>query len=293
MLLPKFDFHGPTSLDKALTLKKEHIKTAKILAGGTDLLVNLKKGLTSCDHIISLTDIRELSEIKLETSSVTIGACVTMTSLSCSGIIKEKFPALKSGADSLGNHLIRNRATIGGNVCNASPAGDTLPALITYGAMVILENIDGKREVEAEHFFTGAGKTKIQDDEILTGFRLPIPDQHTGAHYIQLGKRKSSEINVVNVASFVQYDPALKKIINARIALGSVAATPIRSRKAETLLKNQIGEDSLFIKAGETARKEDCKPMDDFRGTARYRQAMVGVLTKRTLCAAFEQAKNS
>ncbi|MCK5098044.1 MAG: xanthine dehydrogenase family protein subunit M [Desulfobacteraceae bacterium] len=290
MLLPKFDFHDPVSLKQALTLKNKYLENAKLLAGGTDLLVHLKMELITCDHIISLSKIKDLFQIKVEDTSVTIGACVTMSNLSTSDIIIDKFPALKSGADNLGNHLIRNRATIGGNVCNASPAGDTLPALMVYNSTVLLESINGKREVPMENFFKGPGKTEIQDNEILTGFRLPVPEKHSGAHYIQLGKRKSSEINVVNVASFVEYDPETKIIIKARITLGSVAATPVRSLKAEALLKGKIAEESLFNQAGETARKEDCKPIDDFRGTAEYRKAMIGVLTKRTLCTAFEQA---
>ncbi len=293
MLLPEFDFHDPVTLEEGLILKNIYRENAKFLAGGTDILVHLKMKLAACNHLINLSKIKDLFQIKIENKSITIGACITMSKLSTTDTIKDKFPALKSGVDNLGNHLIRNRATIGGNVCNASPAGDTLPALMVYDAVVLLESLDKRREIPIAQFFTGPGKTKIQNNEIMTGLRLPIPAKHSGADYIQLGKRKSSEINIVNVASFVEYDPKIKKIKNARITLGSVAATPIRSKKAEILLKNQIAKESLFSKAGETARREDCKPMDDFRGSAEYRRAMIGVLTKRTLCAAFEQARNT
>jgi carbon-monoxide dehydrogenase medium subunit len=291
MLLPNFDFHDPVSLKEALTLKNNLGKNAKILAGGTDLLVHIKKKLITPQNLISLSKINDLCNIKTQGSSVVIGACVTMAKLCESQIIIDNFSALKSGAESLGNHLIRNRATLGGNACNASPAGDTLPSLLVYDAVALIESVDGKREVPIAQFFKGPGKADIQDNEILTGFKLPIPDKNTGAHYIQLGKRQSSEINVVNVASFLQYDPDTKKVINARISLGSVAATPIRANKAEAALKDQTAEETLFFQAGEVARKEDCKPIDDFRGSAEYRQAMVGVLTKRTLKAAFDQAQ--
>jgi len=291
MLLPNFDFHDPVSLKEALTLKNTYGKNAKVLAGGTDLLVHIKKKLIKVENIINISKIKDLCDIQTNNKSAVIGACVTMAKLSESEIVTDKFSALKSGAENLGNHLIRNRATIGGNACNASPAGDTLPALLIYDATALVESIDGKREVPIAQFFKGPGKADIQDNEILTGFRLPFPDKNSGAHYIQLGKRKSSEINVVNVASFLEYDPDTKKVVNARIALGSVAATPIRSSKAEAALKDQTADESLFYDAGEIARREDCKPIDDFRGTAEYRQAMVGVLTKRTLLAAFEQAK--
>ncbi len=290
MLLPKFEFHEPGTVKEALDLKKKWGSTARFLAGGTDLLVHLKKKIITADHIISLQKIEVLTQIRDNKDSVEIGACSTMAKISGTPVIKEKFSALKSGVDNLGTHLIRNRATIGGNVTNASPAGDSLPALLIYKAVVLLESLDGKREIPIENFFKGPGKTDMKADEILTGFRLPTPPAHSGAHYIQLGKRKSSEINVVNVASFLEFDPKTKKILDTRIALGSVAATPIRSLKAEEMLKGKIAEEASFFEAGEKARFEDCRPIDDFRGSAAYRRAMVGVLTKRTLSTAFELA---
>ncbi len=291
MLLPNFNYHDPGKLSDALALKAEHLANAKCLAGGTDLLVHLKKKLAKADHLINLSTIDDLCRITQDDDSVTIGACVTMAQLCASKIISTRFGALKSGARNLGNHLIRNRATIGGNVCNASPAGDSLCALLVYDAKVLLAAKDHQKEIPVDKFFTGPGSTQIQEDEILTGFKLSIPDKNSGAHYIQLGKRKSSEINVVNVASFLQYDPDTNKVAAARIALGSVAPTPIRARNAETILKDAPAEESVFYEAAEAARKKDCKPINDFRGTAAYRQAMIGVLTLRTLKASFEQAK--
>ena len=290
MLLPPFEFHEPLTIEDALELKKTLGENARLLAGGTDLLVHLKKKLITTKNIISLSRIKPLSLITREDDSVVIGACTTMAQLSSSPVIQEKFAAIKSGCDNLGTHLIRNRATIGGNACNASPAGDTLPALLIYDAMALLASSDTKREIPIANFFTGPGKSCLGPNEILTGFRLPIPGKNSGAHYIQLGKRKSSEINVVNVASFLEYDPGTGKVITCRIALGSVAATPIRAGKAETALLGQTPEETAFFAAGEIARKEDCRPIDDFRGTAGYRQAMVGVLTKRTLATAYERA---
>ncbi len=290
MLLPKFEFYEPTSIQQAIELKKKYQGKAKLLAGGTDLLVHLKKKLITTDHIISLSKIKDLSQIKEERDFIEIGACVTMSQLSKSKVIQEKFSALKEGGDNLGNHLIRNRATIGGNVCGASPAADTLPALLVYQTQVLLQGPDGRRKVAIESFFKGPGKTIIKDDEILTGFELPIPQKNCGAHYIQLGKRKSSEINVVNVASFIEINPGNKTIKNCRIALGAVAATPIRSFFAEDALKNKTADETAFYEAGEVARRKDCKPIDDFRGTAEYRRAMIGVLTKRTLETAYKQA---
>ncbi|MCK5164814.1 MAG: xanthine dehydrogenase family protein subunit M [Desulfobacula sp.] len=291
MLLPKFEFHEPASIQEAIELKKKYRTDARLLAGGTDLLVHLKKKLITTDHVISLLRIKDLGQIKNNKESVEIGACVTMARLSESKVIQENFCAIKAGADNLGTHLIRNRATLGGNVCNASPAADTICSLIVYQAHALLESTDGKRELPIESFFMSPGKTDIRDNEILTGFKLSIPGKNCGAHYIQLGKRKSSEINIVNVASFIQFDPSDQTIMNSRIALGSVAATPIRSFHAEKILQNKKASESLFYEAGEAARHKDCKPIDDFRGTADYRKAMIGVLTKRTLDAAFKQVQ--
>jgi carbon-monoxide dehydrogenase medium subunit len=291
MLLPTFEFHAPLSVQDALELKQTHKGDAKVLAGGTDLLVHLKKKLITTKNLISLSRIKELSAIQEIDDTVIIGACATMAKIAATPVIQKKFAALKAGCDNLGTHLIRNRATIGGNACNASPAGDTLPALLVYEAKALLESSAGKRTVPIQDFFTGPGRTCIQEDEILTGFELALPPAHSGAHYIQLGKRKSSEINVVNVAAFLQYDPDSGTVADARIALGSVAATPIRAPQAEAALKGLPAEEKNFSAAGETARKEDCRPIDDFRGSAAYRAAMVGVLTKRTLAAAFEQAQ--
>ncbi|MCP4670836.1 MAG: xanthine dehydrogenase family protein subunit M [Desulfobacula sp.] len=291
MLLPKFKLHEPASIEDALKLKKSHGSDARLMAGGTDVLVLLKKKVIFTDTIISLSKIKDLSQITQTDGAVIIGACATMAQLSASPVIQEKFNAIKTACQSLGTHLIRNRATIGGNCCNASPAGDSMPALMIYDAKVIIESAGKKRELPIEDFFKGPGKTDLAPNEILTGFKLPIPPANSGAHYIQLGKRQSSEINVVNVGSFLEFDPDTKKVINTRIALGSVAATPIRAEKAEDSLKGKPAEESSFYDAGEAARKEDCKPIDDFRGSASYRQAMIGVLTKRTLQAAFEQAK--
>jgi len=293
MLLPTFEFHEPLSLEDALELKKTLGESARLLAGGTDLLVHLKKKLVTAENLISLTKIKALSLITQEENAIVIGACATMAMISSAPIVQEKFKALKAGCDSLGSQLIRNRATIGGNACNASPAGDTLCPLLVYDATALLASSGSTREIPIADFFTGPGKSCIRHDEILTGFRLPIPVDTSDAHYIQLGKRKSSEINVVNVASFLEYDPDTGKVAACRIALGSVAATPVRAPQAEAAILGQVPEEASFFAAGEKARREDCRPIDDFRGTATYRQAMVGVLTKRTLAAAYDRARGA
>jgi len=290
MLLPKFDYHEPTSIKEACGIMAEHGDKARLLAGGTDLLVHLKKGLISLDHMVYLSKISPLTEITESDGIIRIGSCCTMTQVIQSDTIRNKLSAVMKGAASIGSVLVRNRATIGGNICNGSPAGDSLPSLIAYGSSVTLESLDGSRDVLLEDFFTGPGKTSIKTGEVLTTICIPVPPAGSGADYIQLGKRKSTEINVVNVASFISLNPSDGTIENARIALGSVGPTPLRAPVAEDLIKDQTPSDALFAEAGEKARREDCKPIDDFRGSAEYRRAMIGVLTKRTLLEAHKEA---
>lgn len=291
MLLPPFEYFEPASVREALELKKQHGENARFLAGGTDLLVHLKKKLITTDVVIDLGKIPELKQITVEGDTCFIGACTTMSRLSGDTTIQKHFPALKQGADNMGTHLVRNRASLGGNSCNASPAADTPPALLVYDAVVLLESLDGKREVPVKDFYLAPGKSAIGPEELMLGFRLPVPPANSGSQYIQLGKRKSSEINVVGVASYLEVNPSSGNVENARIALCAVAPTPVRAPEAEAAVIGQKAEEDLFYAAGEKARHEDARPIDDFRGTADYRRAMIGVLTKRTLANAFEQAK--
>ncbi len=290
MLLPKFDYHEPTTIKEACEIMAEHGNKARLLAGGTDLIVHLKKGLISLDHMVCLSKIGPLQEISESVGSIRIGPCCTMTQVTESEIIQKKLNAVVQGAGSVGSVLVRNRATIGGNICNGSPAGDSLPSLVAYGASVTLESLNGTRDVLFEEFFTGPGKTVLEPGEILTAITVPVPPEGSGADYIQLGKRKSTEINVVNLASFISLNKDNGTIENARIAMGSVGPTPLRAPVAESILKGETPSDALFAEAGERARRDDCKPIDDFRGTADYRRAMIGVLTKRTLLAALKEA---
>jgi len=292
MLLPKFDYHEPATIKEACQIMAEHGDKARLLAGGTDLIVHLKKGLISLDHMVYLSKISRLKEISETAGVIKIGSCCTMTQIAESELIQTKLKAVMKGVSAIGSVLVRNRATLGGNICNGSPAGDSLPSLISYGASVTLESLAGTRDVLLEDFFTGPGKTSIKSGEILSEILLPVPPEGSGADYIQLGKRKSTEINVVNVASYISLNKTNGTIDTARIALGSVGPTPLRAPVAEGVLKGETPSDALFAEAGERARRDDCKPINDFRGTADYRRAMIGVLTKRTLLSALKEAAN-
>lgn len=289
MLLPKFDFHEPVSVDEACEIMATYGAKAKLMAGGTDLMVNMKKKIMTPDHLVCLSRISSLHGIEEKGGQIIIGGRYTVAELTVDSLVEAKLGALRSGAKALGSPLVRNRATIGGNIGSARPAADLPPSLIAYGATAMLESSRGKRELLLGNFFKGPGFTEIDVDEILTEIRVPVPRQGEGAGYINLGVRKAQDCNVVNVASFIALDEKDGSVKKARIVMGSVGPTPLRASTAEAVLVGQKPDERLFLKAGEAARR-DCTPIDDFRGAASYRKAMVGVLTKRTLDIAHRRA---
>ena len=289
MLLPAFDFIAPSSLEEAGGIMQRHGKNARILAGGTDLLVNMKKKLLEPARLVSLHRIEALRQISTAGEMLEIGAGVTVASIADSTFIRKIFPALAAGARALGSPLIRNLATIGGNIGSARPAADLLPALIVYAAEVTLVSSAGTRQASIQDLFTGPGMTIIRENEIISKIGLLFPGNTSGAGYINLGVRKVQDCNLVNVAAGIVLDRQGKRIKSARIAMGSVGPTPLRALSAEKLLIGGSPGDALFEKAGRAAM-EDCRPIPDFRGSAEYRRAMIGVLTQRALNLALQQA---
>ncbi|QTA92902.1 FAD binding domain-containing protein [Desulfonema magnum] len=291
MLLPKFDFHEPATIAEACQMMAEFGSEARLIAGGTDLMVNMKHKVISPNHVVSLSRIDDLKKLDLSDSTVKIGACFTVAEITESEEIGKKLSALRTGARALGSPLVRNRATIGGNLGTARPAADLPPSLMVYDAKVVLTKSSGEREVSLDSFFKGPGVTEIQPDEILTEIRVDVPPPHAGAGYINLGIRQAQDCNLVNVASYIALDGPDGTIQSARVVMGCVGPTHLRASSAEKLLIGEKPSDELFEKAGEAAMG-DCTPIDDFRGSAQYKKAMVGVLTKRTLGIALKEAKD-
>ncbi len=288
MLLPKFDFHEPKTLNEACQILAEYGTKAKILAGGTDLMVNMKKKILSPQQVVSISRIPELKELDTSGDQTRIGACFTVADICESGAILKRLSALTEGAKNLGTPLIRNLATIGGNIGSARPAADLPPPLMAYGAQAVLGSISGNRTVPLDQFFLGPGFTAMKPDEILTEIQVPPLSPGAGAGYINIGVRKGQDCNLVNVASYISLDSD-GTIRNARIVMGCVGPIPLRARTAEQLLIGQKPDAALFSRTGDAART-DCTPIDDFRGTAAYKKDMAGVLTRRTLEIAYRQA---
>jgi CO/xanthine dehydrogenase FAD-binding subunit len=290
MPLPKFEYHEPKTLSEAGRILGQIGDQASILAGGTDLLVKMKKGETSPPHVVCLSRIGELKEAKKEQEVLAIGACVPVADLMEKEQVRHDFKGLCEGSGSLGTPLVRNLATVGGNLVTARPAADLPPPLIAYGATITLKKETGERTLPLEEFFKGPGETIIETNEILCSILLREPPLYSGGGYVKLGIRRTLEISLVNVAAFLALDGPNGPIQEARLVLGAVAPTPLRSLSAEQALIGERPNEALFEKAGEQASK-DAKPIDDFRASADYRREMVKVLTKRALRQAYEEAK--
>lgn len=280
MLLPRFEFHEPHTLEDACRLMGELGEKARPLAGGTDLLVNMKKKILAPEHLVSLGRIEPLGELSSDNDGLRLGAALTAAQIAESADVRERFPALAEGASRLGSPLIRNLATVAGNLASARPAADFPPPLIAYGARVVVRNASGDRTLPVEELFRGPGATSLGPDDLLEAVQLDALEERSGAAYIKLGVRQTLEISLVNVAAYLGLEN--KTIQTARIVLGSVAPTPIRAPAAEKTLIGELPSPALFAKAAEAA-SEDAKPIDDFRASAAYRRDMVRTLTRRAL----------
>ena len=291
MILPKFEFHEPATIGEACELMAHYRGKARPLAGGTDLLVNMKKKILSPERLVSLGRIPELSRLERSNGTLWIGAGVTVSAIAASETVDRDVPALGQGARALGTPLIRNLATIGGNIGSARPAADLPPALIAYDAVLVLQSAAGERRLPIADFFKGPGQTAAREAELIAAVAIRVPVGHAGAGYLNLGVRKAQDCNIVNAASFLELDERAEIIRAVRVALGSVGPTPLRSPSAEAVLIGQKPTEALFDLAADAARR-DCSPILDFRGSAEYRRDMVGVLTRRTLSMALAEARS-
>lgn len=286
----KFAYYAPNTVKEAAAVLAKS-PNGKVLAGGTDLLVQIKehvKGMAP-DFVVSLKNINELKAVKFSAKDgATIGAGATIADALAAKNIREKFPALAQGAEIIGSLQIQNTATIGGNVCNAAPSADAVPPLIAYGATATIAGPRKTRTVALEEFFVGPGKTVLAPDEILVSINIPTPPARSGCNYVRHTPRAQMDIAMVGVASYIELKNG--KITDAKIVLGAVAPTPIRARLAEDLLRGNAPSEELIAKAADQAAMEE-SPISDVRGSAGYRRYITSVLVKRTMLAALKQAQ--
>ena len=278
-----FEFYQPSTLQQASRLLKDNGPGGRFLAGGTDLVIAMKeKGLLP-KYVVDLKRVPGLSGIRENgDGAIALGALTTLYEIETSALIKNKYPFLAQGAAEVGSIQIRNRATIGGNMANATPSADTAPALIALNATAKIASASGERTVKLEDFFKGPGQTVMNPDEILTEVTIPNPGPSLVGEYIKFSPREMMDLAYVGVAVAYNLAASDKKCTNVRIVLGAVAPTPIRAKRAEAALEGQVLSETLAEKAGQIAA-EEAKPISDVRSSADYRRAMVGTMTKRAL----------
>jgi carbon-monoxide dehydrogenase medium subunit len=284
----EFEYLEPTSMQQALEWLNTHRGRARVLAGGTDLYLRLRKGVFLPEYVIDLKRVPQLDYITPNhRAGVQIGPTTLQDDVACSSLMQQLYPALAEAAGWVGAIQTRNRATVVGNLCNASPAADTAPALLSYDAQVTIASIQGERTIPLEEFFVGPGKTALQDNELVAEIHLPAPQPHTGAAFFRR-TRTAMDIAVVCGAAMLQLSNGTCQ--NVRIALGAVGPTPLRATRAEAALRGQTLSDQVVEDASRIAA-EEARPIDDVRSTAEYRREMVRVLTRRGLSQALERAR--
>ncbi len=281
--LSEFEYLKPTTLSEATGVLKKQSGRARIIAGGTDLLVEMKSRSIQPRMLIDIKSLPGLGNIEFgEKDGLRIGALATMNEIVSSSVIREQFSILSQAAQTIGSMQVRNRGTIGGNLCNASPSSDTAPALLALGARVKIAGERDERTIALEEFFMGPGQTVLQPGEILTEVLISPPAPHTAGVYLKLGIRKAMEIALVSVGVVLSLDKIRGICKEIKIALGAVAPTPIRSKKAEAVMKGRPLVDEWITQAAQRA-SEEARPISDLRGSAEYRREMVKVLVQRAI----------
>ncbi len=272
-----FEHYAPDSIEELLEMLKSK-PNAKLIAGGTDLLLQMKQGTARPETVISLKNVEELRGFSVSKNGYRLGAGMTLRGITRSNELTQNFPGLVYAAGVVASEQIRTLATLGGNICNASPSADMVPPLIALDAVVQLVSNQGQRDLSLSDFFKGPGESVLKSGEIMHSIFLPQPSGNM--IYSKHAPRKFMDLAVVGVA--VRLAKKNGKINEARVALGAVGPVPFRAEKTEALLAGQALTTELMLEAGEMAAGE-CVPIDDIRGSAWYRKRMVKVHVRRNL----------
>jgi len=309
--MKKFDYFKPKTLEEALRLLAQHGEKAKLIAGGTDVIVMIKQKAMAPDVIISLQGIPGLDQIQYN-GSLSLGPMVTHRAIEKSAVIRENFSALADAVDDLGSIQIRNVATLGGNLCTAAPSADTATPLLVFGTQVKIKSAKEERTLPIEEFFRGPGETALKTGEMVKELSIPKPLPNTGSAYYKLQRRLALDLPILGVSVLLSLNKdqvtcsdllctasPISTILHkmeedeilcrdVRIALGVAAPTPMRALKAEALLRGKTLSDELLEEAAHTASQE-AQPRDTLRGEAWYRRDMVRVLVKRMAMKSIER----
>ncbi len=285
------DYAAPRTVAEAVALLKERGDRARVLAGGTDVIVQVREHRRDLDVLVDVKRIPEVNELSYDPrQGLRLGAAVPCYRIYEDAAVAKAYPGLIDAVSLVGGIQIQNRASVGGNLCNSSPAADTIPALIAHGAVCVIAGPEGTRELPVEQFCTGPGRNALGRGELLLSLRLPAPPRHFGAAYLRFIPRNEMDIAVVGAGVAVTLDGG--RCTAARVALAAVAPTPLLVPEASAALVDGALSDSLIDKAAALARAA-ARPISDMRGDADYRRHLVGVLVKRALKTAIERARGS
>jgi carbon-monoxide dehydrogenase medium subunit len=285
--MQEVEYDAPVSIDDAVALLAR--SDSQVLAGGTDLLVQMRAVPPRHQRLVDVKRIPELGQISLDSSGLRLGSAVSCWEISQHKGLRESYPGLVEAAELIGSIQIQGRATLGGNLCNASPAADTIPALIALGAECAIVGPDGSRSASVEDFVTGPGQTILASAELLVEFRIPPPPERSADAYLRFIPRGEMDIAVVGAGVALTLD-ADGSCTEARVALGAVAPTPLCvDSAAAALVGTRIDEAALERAAA--AASQAANPIDDKRGTADYRRHVAGVLTRRAAGIAAGRAR--
>ena len=286
MIPGAFDYLTPTSVEEAISLLGQHGDNAKILAGGHSLIPAMRFRLAQPEVLIDINRLQGLSYVREQGSFLTIGAMAREVALEESTLVQSRYPLLADTARVIADPLVRNLATVGGNLAHADPANDHPATMLAYDATVVAQGPGGQRTIAIDDFFTGLFENSLADDELLTEIRIPIPGPGSGGAYVKV-ERKVGDYAISAVA--VQLTVSGGVVSSARIGLTNVSASPMRATGAEAALAGQAPTESVLEAAGQAAAAE-CDPSPDLRGTVEYKRDLTRVLTKRAIGRAVERA---
>lgn len=284
-----FEYECPITLDAAIALLAEHNGAARPLAGGTDLIDHIRTERMTPDLLVDIKRIPELGVLECTGDGLRLGAAVSCTRICADERIAAEYSALYDSSSIIGGIQIQNRASVGGNLCNAGPAADSTPPLIALDATCVIAGPAGSREVPAEAFCISKGQTVLQSGELLVEFRFPRRPARSGSHYRRFIPRNEMDIAVVGVAASVTLDETGQTISDARVALGAVAAAPFLANDINQSLIGKPATDETYAAAGDVARQV-ISPITDMRGTREFRLHVTGVLVERVLREAVHRA---
>ncbi|MBL7225557.1 MAG: xanthine dehydrogenase family protein subunit M [Desulfobacteraceae bacterium] len=282
MRIRPFEYHGAASLNDALRQLAEYGPAAKVLAGGTDLVLAMKHKTILPRVVVSLHGVQELDFVQEQDSSIRIGALTTHADLAVNTILKNCFPILCEAVDLIGSWQIRNVATIGGNLCNASPAADSAVPLLALDGRLVIADMEGDREILLSSFFTGPGETTLKPDQLLKEIVIEKPKNPSAGCYLKLMRKKAVDLALIGVAFQAETDQANERLAQVAIGLGGVAPTPIRASEAEAILTGLSYTNALKgLPEAARAAVAATRPISDVRASADYRRAMIEVYVRQ------------